>query len=569
MVRRSCCVGRAVPMRALLRAAAVSSRPSNHTHDTPRNQHRQLHPQRRPLPRVGVRWRCAAAAPDAGFADDPRSPGTSGRERDDEQRGNVVLLTVEGMSCGGCSAAVKRTLLNQPRVRAASVNLLTGTAAVTADPASVDSVGAAAARALTEKGFNARVRSSSAADAASDDAASLEAQRRAEDRRDARDLALSAALLVLCCGHHAGHLFHAAGLHTIAGALGGHGMASSPMGGVPLQALAAAAALAGPGRAIVADGFRSLAKGAPNMNTLVGVGSAVAALAGLASLVSDPSTPSGWEETSHLLEEPVMLLSVVLLGRLLERRAKRKAAAALTELSKAVPSTATLLLVPTKQPPPSPPSSPSSQHVEGEGGEGQRVGERGSPHASHVWWGGDAEAVAVSTHAIEAGDVVRVMAGEACPVDGVLLSISNGEGMREREGEREGEGGGGLSWDMAAITGESRRVTLHAGAAVRAGAVARGRGGAAVLATVPGASSQAARLRQSVVDAQARAAPSQRLADAVCGPFVFTVLGLSLATFCFWLWAGCDLFHAQLVQAHLLCKYPTQPTRTHTHPHNR
>ena len=89
------------------------------------------------------------------------------------------------------------------------------------------------------------------------------------------------------------------------------------MDSVPVSAALGSFALLGPGRGLLIDGFKSLAAGNPNMNSLVGLGSSASFLVGVTSLL----VPSlGFD--SSFLEEPVMLLAFVLLGRALEARAK-------------------------------------------------------------------------------------------------------------------------------------------------------------------------------------------------------------------------------------------------------
>lgn len=83
----------------------------------------------------------------------------------------AVVLDVRGMKCGGCSAAVKRILLQQPHVLSAAVNLLTETAVVTVAAPQGEPAAAAAAQALSDKGFPASLRSLDASGLAGDAAA--------------------------------------------------------------------------------------------------------------------------------------------------------------------------------------------------------------------------------------------------------------------------------------------------------------------------------------------------------------------------------------------------------------
>lgn len=82
-------------------------------------------------------------------------------------------------------------------------------------------------------------------------------------------------------------------------------------------------ALLGPGRPLLLDGAAALVRGAPNMNSLIGLGTATSFAVGLASLVVPGLV---WDPS--FLEEPVMLLAFVLLGRTLEARARSRASGA-------------------------------------------------------------------------------------------------------------------------------------------------------------------------------------------------------------------------------------------------
>ena len=79
----------------------------------------------------------------------------------------------------------------------------------------------------------------------------------------------------------------------------------------------------GPGRPLLLDGAAALVRGAPNMNSLIGLGTATSFAVGLASLVVPGLV---WDPS--FLEEPVMLLAFVLLGRTLEARARSRASGA-------------------------------------------------------------------------------------------------------------------------------------------------------------------------------------------------------------------------------------------------
>eukprot|EP00891_Asterochloris_glomerata_P000481 jgi/Astpho2/481/Aster-03526 len=388
------------------------------------------------------------------------------------------------MKCGGCSASVKRILEGQPGVQAAAVNLLTESAVVRV-PSTVDLelFGPQAAQALTQKGFPSKVRSGD--EGLLGNAEQAEASKQVELRRSMLDLAIAWSLALICCTHHLGHWLHSLGLHSVAhlpvlNTM--HQVFSNPAASAALGAFA----LLGPGRKLLVDGSASLARGNPNMNSLIGLGAATSFTAGAASL----AVPGMGLEVSFL-EEPVMLLAFVLLGRALESRARLKASADLRTLARLIPAQSRLVL-----------DAPSQQQ---------------GPAADH-----EPDSVSVPTSSVRAGDLLRVLPGERIPVDGEVLQ-------------------GTCSVDESMLTGESVLVAKQAGAQVTAGTV-NYEGPITVKATSTGADSTLAGIGRLVADAQGREAPVQRLADSVAGKFCWTIMAASAATFSFWAAAGGALF---------------------------
>ena len=229
----------------------------------------------------------------------------------------TVVLDVEGMKCGGCVSAVERTLLEQPGVQRADVNLVSRAAwlDLAESDGNVDDVLAA----LAARGFPARERS-------------LEFQPGLNGTtgspglswwRQWRQLMVALVLLLLSV---MGHLSEA-------------GQLSVPViGSLSFHAGLATVALFGPGRQILVGGIKAARVGAPSMDTLVGLGVGSAYLASLVALVW-PTV--GWP---CFFNEPVMLLGFVLLGRFLEERARFRTGQALQQLAQLQPETARLVL---------------------------------------------------------------------------------------------------------------------------------------------------------------------------------------------------------------------------------
>jgi len=390
----------------------------------------------------------------------------------------TAVLNVGGMSCAGCSAAVKRILAKQPGVASAAVNLLTETAVVRFSGDGADDAAPLAAL-LTAQGFPATVRSDdpgslkAAADAA-------EVGRQAELARTKVDLAVAWTLALVCCTHHAGHLLHAMGWHGAA-----HGPVAAALGEPRVAAALGAFAILGPGRRVIADGAAALARGAPNMNSLVALGSTASFAAGALG----PLLAPGLGFDPSFMEEPVMLLAFVLLGRTLEARARLKAGADLRALARLVPDAARLV-----------------------------VGDLEAGQAPPD----DAATELVPTSRLAVGDLVRVLPGERAPVDGVVVA-------------------GRASVDEAPLTGESALVPKSVDATISAGCVVYG-APLTLRASATGAASSLARVAALVADAQASEAPVARLADAVSGSFCYGVLAVAAATAAFWAGPGTALF---------------------------
>ncbi|KAE8672772.1 Copper-transporting ATPase PAA1 [Hibiscus syriacus] len=244
---------------------------------------------------------------------------------------DIIILDVTGMTCGGCAASVKRILENQPQVSSASVNLATETAIVwPVSEAKVlpnwqKEVGEALARQLTNCGFSSNLR-----DSGHDNFFKV-FERKMDEKRNrlkesGRELAVSWALCAVCLIGHLAHFlgakaswmhaFHSTGFHLSLSLF----------------------TLLGPGRQLIFEGMKSLFKGAPNMNTLVGLGALSSfGVSSLAVLIPK----LGWKA---FFEEPVMLIAFVLLGRNLEQRAKIKATSDMTGLLSSLPSQARLMV---------------------------------------------------------------------------------------------------------------------------------------------------------------------------------------------------------------------------------
>uniref|UniRef100_A0A453IWR0 HMA domain-containing protein n=1 Tax=Aegilops tauschii subsp. strangulata TaxID=200361 RepID=A0A453IWR0_AEGTS len=373
----------------------------------------------------------------------------------------TVLLDVSGMMCGGCAARVRSILAADARVENAAVNLLAESAAVRLrSPA--PGAGEELAERLTVCGFPSAARRGGAAAGAAESALKWRemAARKSELLTRSRGrVAFAWTLVALCCGSHASHLLHSLGIHI------GHGTFLDVLHNSYVKCGIAVVALFGPGRDILFDGLRAFKQGSPNMNSLVGFGSAAAFAISAVSLLNPELA---WNST--FFDEPVMLLGFVLLGRSLEESARLKASSDMNELISLLSPQSRLVV------------TSSSEDLPSDG-----------------ILNSDAITVEVPVDDVRVGDSVLVLPGETIPVDGNVT-------------------GGSSFVDESMLTGESLPVAKEKGCPVFSGTV------------------------NWVEDAQAHEAPVQRLADAIAGPFVYTVMTLSAATFSFWYLLGTHLF---------------------------
>ncbi|TVU48208.1 hypothetical protein EJB05_07837, partial [Eragrostis curvula] len=346
---------------------------------------------------------------------DPSASSTVDAAAEAEGAGAAtVLLDVSGMMCGGCAARVRAILAADARVETAAVNLLAESAAVRLR-APAPGAGEELAARLTECGFPTTARRGGAAAGAGESARKWREMAARKEELLARSrgrVAFAWTLVALCCGSHASHLLHSLGIHV------GHGTFLDLLHNSYVKCGIAVAALLGPGRDILFDGFRAFRQGSPNMNSLVGFGSAAAFAISAVSLLNPE-----WEWNSTFFDEPVMLLGFVLLGRSLEESARLKASSDMNELISLLSPQSRLVIASSSDDP----SSDSSMNS-------------------------DAITVEVPVDDVRVGDSVLVLPGETIPVDGNVI-------------------GGSSFVDESMLTGESLPVAKEIGLPVFAGTV--------------------------------------------------------------------------------------------------
>ncbi|GAA4698499.1 heavy metal translocating P-type ATPase [Nocardioides conyzicola] len=366
-------------------------------------------------------------------------------------------LDIEGMTCASCVNRVTKALTRVDGVVDASVNLATETAAVTYDPQAVDAAMLSAA--VEKAGYAGTLRQAARPEQRTDPAAELDARRDTEIAKLRRrwQVALATGLVFMAVMYLPLHLDTMDWL-------------------MPLLLVVATVVQFWAGQDIYRQAWANLKHGATSMDTLVALGTGVAYGYG-AFVVLWPGLAERWGLPLHLyFESALIVVALILLGRWLELKAKKRTASSLRALVDLAPATARVLR-------------------------------------------GEAE-VDVPLAAVAVGDLVRVRPGEKLPVDGVVTD-------------------GRSAVDESMLTGESEPVAKTVGATV-IGATVNTTGTLVVRTTAVGADSALAQIVRLVEDAQASAPPMQRLADRVSAWFVPAVLVVALATFLAWLAFGPD-----------------------------
>ena len=372
-------------------------------------------------------------------------------------------FNVTGMSCAACSARVEKAVKGVPGVTSCAVSLLTNSMGVegTADEKAIVAAVEAAGYGARPKGARKNADSAPAEDALADRETPV------LKKRLFRSLAFLLLLMYLSMGHSM------AGFPVPA-------FLENPVSMALTQLLIAVVVMLLNAK-FFTSGFKSLFHGAPNMDTLVALGSAAAfgySLVELYLMIAAQAAGDG--ETLHryahnlYFETAAMIPCLITVGKLLEAMSKGRTTDALKSLMKLAPKTAVL------------------------------------------WREGREEEVDIA--AVQVGDVFVVRPGDAIPVDGLVL-----------EGES--------AVNEAALTGESIPVDKAPGDRLSAATINQS-GFLKARATRVGEDTTLSQIIRMVSDAAATKAPIARIADRVSAVFVPAVIGVSLLTLGVWLIAG-------------------------------
>lgn len=358
-----------------------------------------------------------------------------------EPRTRIMDLKVLGMTCAACSARVEKALSKTPGVLEAAVNLATEQARVTVLSGALDRQDIE--KVIVDTGYQVLKETEG-----EDKYEALEAEKHKEITHLKRLFALSAVLTIPLAA-----------------------MMLGPVLPLPdfihnpyFQLLLATPVQFGPGWRFYRGAYHALKSGSANMDVLVAMGTSAAYFYSLWVTLARGGHGGVYFESS------AVIITLILLGKLLEATAKGKTSAAIKKLLRLAPKTA-------------------------------RVERNGQIQE-------------VMVEELQVGDTVLVKPGERVPVDGAILE-------------------GSSSIDESMITGESLPVEKGPGDEV-IGATINKLGAFKFRATKVGKDTALAQIVRMVEEAQGDKAPIQRLADKVSGIFVPVVVGIALVTFLAW-----------------------------------
>ena len=402
-----------------------------------------------------------------------------------------ISFNVQGMTCAACSARVEKATSAVPGVASVAVNLLKNSMEVQlAADADAAETAAAIESAVKKAGYGASPKGQAGAPAgpgaaatssgvavgsgvaAENPNATAEAEQKSMLHRLIASLVFTVPLFYISMGDMFG--WPLPGVLT--------GMENMMVYGLTLFVLLVPVIFIN--FKFFRVGFRALANRAPNMDSLIALGSGAATVYGAYALFNMAffMGHSNMEAAHHFamnlyFESAAMILTLITLGKYLEARAKGKTTSSLSKLMDLSPKMATRV-----------------EH--------------------------DVE-VQVPAASVRVGDVLMVRTGESVPVDGVVL---------------EGEG----SVDESVITGEPLPKSVHAGSAVT-GATVNTAGWFTMRAERVGEQTVLAGIIRLVDEATSSKAPIEKMADKISGVFVPVVIAIAVVVFAVWLAAGAEL----------------------------
>ena len=382
-------------------------------------------------------------------------------------------FNVTGMSCAACSARVEKAVKKVPGVTSCSVSLLTNSMGV--DGTASD---AAIIRAVQDAGYGASPKKAGTASAAPGTGADLDALTDHETPKLKRRLIASLGFLLVLMYFSMGHMMWGWPLpHWFDGNHIAMGLVQLLLAGIVMVI----------NQKFFISGFKGLLHGAPNMDTLVAMGSMASFVWSTYALfaMTRAQVDGNNELVMHYMmefyfESAAMILTLITVGKMLEARSKGKTTDALKSLMKLAPKTANLLR--------------------------------------------DGAEMTVPIEQVQKGDIFVVRPGENVPVDGIVLE-------------------GSSAVNESALTGESIPVDKAEGDKVSA-ATTNQSGFLRCQATRVGEDTTLSQIIKMVSDAAATKAPIAKIADTVSGFFVPAVISIAVVTTIVWLLLGRELGYA-------------------------
>ena len=375
--------------------------------------------------------------------------------------------TVTGMSCAACSSRVEKAVSKVPGVTACSVSLLTNSMGVEGDvpPETV-------IHAVEDAGYGASLKGQGTA-------AQAQSASEAEDALKDRETPVLKHRLIASLGFLAVLMYMSMG-HMMWGWPLPHFMDGNHVAMGLLQLLLAGIIMVINQKFFI-SGFKGLLHRAPNMDTLVALGSGASFIYSTYALFAMTDAQLKGNDTAVMsymhefyFESAAMILALITVGKMLEARSKGKTTDALKGLMKLAPKTAVIIR--------------------------------------------DGVETKVPIEEVKKGDVFVVRPGENIPVDGVVLE-------------------GTSAVNEAALTGESIPVDKAQGDPVSAATVNQS-GYLRCEATRVGEDTSLSQIIRMVSDAAATKAPIAKIADRVSGVFVPAVITIAVVTTIIWLLAG-------------------------------
>ena len=370
---------------------------------------------------------------------------------------------ITGMSCAACSARIEKAVSAVKGVDSCSVSLLTNSMGVTGTASSADII-----RAVEDAGYGASLKGADKAVSAVDEDELVDRETPAMIKR----LFVSAGFLLILMYFSMGHMMWGWPLPKF---FDGNHVAMGL-----IQMVLASIVMVINQRFFI-SGFKAVIHRAPNMDTLVALGSAASFVYSLWMLfkMTDAQAAGGTEAAAALMDElyfesAAMILTLITVGKTLESYSKGRTTDALKSLIKLAPKTANLVR--------------------------------------------DGIETVVPVENIMIGDTFAVRPGESIPVDGIVI-----------EGES--------AVNEAALTGESIPVDKAPGDSVSAASINQS-GYLLCRASRVGEDTTLSQIIKMVSDAAATKAPIAKTADKVSGIFVPAVIGIAVVTFIIWMLKG-------------------------------